>query len=120
VPGQAGEALALVDKALKKDPRNPYYLDTRGWALFHLKRLDEAETALRAAAEGANTPTINGHLADVLRERGKVQEALAFYDQALAASDLDDDKRKDLEKKRDALQAPAGASQPAPAASPKP
>jgi tetratricopeptide (TPR) repeat protein len=120
-PGQAGEAIALIDKVLKKEPRNPHYLDTRGWALFHLKRLDEAEGVLRTAMEGSSSATIKGHLADVLRERGKAQDALAFYEQALAGSGLDDRERKELEKKRDALQAANAASaSPAPAASPRP
>lgn len=123
-PGQASEALALIDKVVKKEPRNPYYLDTRGWALFHLKRLEEAEAVLRAAAEGSNSATIKGHLADVLRERGKGQEAFGLYEQALAQSGLDDRERKDLEKKRDALQVSASSSSvpasSAPPPSPKP
>lgn len=120
-PGQAAEALTLIDKVLKKDPREPHYLDTRGWALFHLKRLDEAETVLRAAAEGSSSATIKGHLADVLRERGRAQEALALYEQALAGSGLDDRERKDIEKKREALQtANAASASPAPVASPRP
>ncbi len=86
-----------------------------------MKRLDEAETVLRAAAEGSSSATIKGHLADVLRERGRAQEALALYEQALAGSGLDDRERKDIEKKREALQtANAASASPAPAASPRP
>lgn len=120
---QAGEALTLIDKALKKEPRNPSYLDTRGWALFHLKRLEEAESVLRTAAAGLEDGTIQGHLADVLRARGKTAEALAFYERALADADLEKDERKELENSRDALKpgaASSGPGSPSPAPTPKP
>ena len=52
------EALQLIEKAVALDPENGAYLDSLGWALFRLDRLDEAEQyAARAPSPSrATTP----------------------------------------------------------------
>jgi Flp pilus assembly protein TadD len=77
------EALDLIGKALKKQPKNPAYLDTKGVVLFRMKRLAEAELALRDALALYEDPEVLDHLADVLDARGKRTEALQLYDRAL-------------------------------------
>jgi Flp pilus assembly protein TadD len=41
------EALALVDRALRSDPNNPYYLETRGYVLYRLGRVDEGHALIK-------------------------------------------------------------------------
>ena len=61
------EALALVTKALDKDPNNGAYLDSLGWVYYKMNRLPEAEENLRQAL--LRTPrdaTVHDHMGDVL------------------------------------------------------
>src|SRR5204862_162304 len=50
------EAFRFIEKAVAIDPENGAYLDSMGWALFRLDRLDQAEQFLRKAVgkPGAN------------------------------------------------------------------
>jgi len=87
-PATAAEGLAMIDRSLKKAADDPSLLDTRGWALFQLRRFAEAEAALRSAVEGREDPEILEHLGDVVRAQDRAAEALALYERALAAPDV--------------------------------
>jgi tetratricopeptide (TPR) repeat protein len=64
------DALALVTRALQVSPNNPNYLDTRGWVLFKLGKVEEAVTALESAAkQSPNDPSIQAHLAIARRQK---------------------------------------------------
>lgn len=114
-PATAAEGLDRIERALKNNPDVPEFLDTKGWALFHLRRLPEAETVLRAAAEGREDADILEHLGDVVRERGRAAEAVALYERALEAPDVTSKSRASLQAKIDrARGAAASPSPPAP------
>jgi tetratricopeptide (TPR) repeat protein len=71
-----GEALTLIEQAVKIDPNNPSYLDSLGWAYFKLDKFDEAERyLLRAAGLDFSSPTIQEHLGDVYKKQGKRDQA---------------------------------------------
>lgn len=97
------EALTLVDRALVVEPTNPAYLDSRGWALFKLGRVAEAEAPLvQAATALAGSSVIQFHLAEVLAALGKRAEAAARLERALAGDMVDID-RATLERRLAAL-----------------
>ncbi len=100
------EALQLIEKAIALDPENGAYLDSLGWAMFRLDRVDKAEQFLRRAVDkpGANAVVLD-HLGDVLRRRGSVREAVEYWRKALQAEDEGEDlDRAGVERKiRDAM-----------------
>jgi len=78
------ESYDLITAALEKDPGNGAYLDSLGWALFRLGRLEEAETALqKAVLKTPKDPTVHHHLAETLMKMGKVREAAAEWQVSL-------------------------------------
>jgi tetratricopeptide (TPR) repeat protein len=84
------EALGLIERAVALDPENSAYLDSLGWALFRLERLELAEQNLRkAVAKGSRNAVVLAHLGDVLERRGNVREALDYWQRALAGEDED-------------------------------
>jgi tetratricopeptide (TPR) repeat protein len=93
------EAIGFIERALKVDPNNPAYLDSLGWALFKNGRIDEAEPPLRKAADALPTQSvIQDHFGDVLVRLGKLNEAIAAWERALAGDGADID-RTAIEKK---------------------
>lgn len=61
-------AVECCRKAIRRQPRNPAYLDSLGWAYFKLGNIDEARTTLRAALEAApGNKDIASHLREVVR-----------------------------------------------------
>src|SRR6185295_15021055 len=76
---------------LKTDPENGAYLDSMGWALFRMDRLEQAEQYLRRAVEKSANAVVLDHMADVLKRRGSVREALEFWRRALKAEDDGED-----------------------------
>jgi len=93
------EALALIEKALKLQPDNPSVLDSRGWALFKLGRLAEAERDLRRALESLPSAVVLDHLGDVLAAQGRPAEAEAAWRQALEQRDATDERRTAIQRK---------------------
>jgi tetratricopeptide (TPR) repeat protein len=82
------EALALITKALDKEPNNGAYLDSLGWVYFKMNRLQEAEENLRQAL--IRTPrdaTVHDHMGDVLLRESKVREAIAQWQISLQEFD---------------------------------
>jgi tetratricopeptide (TPR) repeat protein len=78
------EALAMIQKALERDPNNGAYLDSLGWAYYHLGRFPEAEDAMRRSVElTPHDPTMRDHYAEVLFKQSKVREAIAQWEISL-------------------------------------
>jgi tetratricopeptide (TPR) repeat protein len=73
------EAYALVDKALKLAPEDPFIMDSMGWVQFRLGKFDEAERLLRRAYELRPDPEIAAHLGEVLWVKGKREDAKKFW-----------------------------------------
>jgi tetratricopeptide (TPR) repeat protein len=86
------EALAFLEKAVSLDPENGAYLDSLGWALYRLDRLERAEEQLRKAVSKIGTNgVVLDHLGDVLKRRGAVREALDYWRRALEGDDESDE-----------------------------
>jgi tetratricopeptide (TPR) repeat protein len=80
------EAIALVGRALDKEPDNGAYLDSLGWAHFRKGDLNEAEKYLRAAAERMpDNAEVLDHLGDLHAKRGRWQDAIAVWTRALGS-----------------------------------
>ncbi len=101
------EALKLIDEALKASPTNPYYLDSRGWALFRLGRMEEAARCLERSLEGEEHPVSLEHLGDVLQSLGRTSEAQDAWRRAMEHDDAKDDLRARVRIKLEARISPA-------------
>lgn len=86
---EPGRAHSLAVKANRLSPANAGYLDTLGWALARLGRLQEAETTLRKSIALAkkessqNLSEIYYHLGFVCRELSRHDEAKEYLTLAL-------------------------------------
>lgn len=77
------EALTLIKKALSLSPNDFYILDSMGWALYRVGRLDEAADYLKRARELRNDPEVAAHLGEVLWVMGDRDGARDVWDTAL-------------------------------------
>jgi len=78
------EALVMIQRAVKAQPKNPAFLDSLGWAYFKLGKLDEAERYLSDAIQIApSSTTIHEHLGDINDRQGKAEQARASWAKAL-------------------------------------
>jgi tetratricopeptide (TPR) repeat protein len=100
------EALELIQKAVAAEPTNGAYLDSLGWVLYRLNRLDEAaEQLLRSLERGSRDPTVHDHLGDVYSSQNKLKDAISQWDKALrewhsnAPSDVDQVEVAKIQKK---------------------
>lgn len=73
------EAEALVEKALKLAPDDPFILDSMGWVQFRLGKLQEAEDLLRRAYEMRADVEIAAHLGEVLWVKGRKEDAQRLW-----------------------------------------
>lgn len=77
-------SVQYIRRALEQDPANGAYLDSLGWALFKLNRLDEAESNLQQASRQLLTNSvIQDHLGQVLYRLGRYDEAVVAWQRAL-------------------------------------
>jgi tetratricopeptide (TPR) repeat protein len=67
---RAAEGYALIEKAYKLSPEDPFIQDSMGWALYRMGKLDDAETYLRRAMAGRPDAEIAAHLGEVLWVKG--------------------------------------------------
>ncbi len=82
--GKLEECLAPLQKCLSMDPGHNHAAVAVGVALTKLKRHDEAEIVLRAAAAiQPDESLIQQNLAALLARAGKMNEALAYFRQAV-------------------------------------
>ena len=78
------EALAMIQRAVDRDPNNGAYLDSLGWVYYRLGKLPEAEDNMRRAVElTPHDPTMRDHYAEVLFKASKVREAIAQWEASL-------------------------------------
>ena len=77
------EAYELIRKALELRPTDFYILDSMGWVLYRLGRLDEAIEYLRKALNIRQDPEIAAHLGEVLWVRGEREQAKEVWESAL-------------------------------------
>jgi tetratricopeptide (TPR) repeat protein len=76
-------AIALVQKAVQKEPKNGFFLDSLGWLHFKLKNYPEAEKYLNAAlAIEPNEPVILEHLGELKYTLGDLSSALKLFESA--------------------------------------
>lgn len=64
-------ALEMSSRAVEREPDNAAYLDTYGWILYRLGRLEEARTALRHAVSIYESSETMQHYSEVLRALGE-------------------------------------------------
>ena len=84
------EAYALIDKALKMAPGDPFIMDSMGWVQFRLGHLDEAEQLLRQAYALRGDPEIAVHLGEVLWVKGDKSGAQKIWQEAQAKDPKND------------------------------
>lgn len=80
---RAGEGLALIERAHKLSPDDPFILDSMGWAHFRMGRLDDAEKYLRRALAGRPDAEIAAHLGEVLWAKGERAHAQEVWQSQL-------------------------------------
>ena len=76
------EAEKLIRKAIKFDPDNPAIIDSLGWVLFKLGRLDESLVELQRAYDAFDDHEVAAHLVEVLVALKRRDEALALLVEA--------------------------------------
>lgn len=80
------EGLDLIEKALKLEPADPFILDSMGWALFRLGRIDDAVTYLRRAMAERPDAEIAAHLGEVLWAKGEHSAAQEVWQSQLKST----------------------------------
>lgn len=84
------EALEFIDAALKIEPYDHYILDSKGWILYRMGRLDDAILYLKRALDIIPDAEIAAHLGEVLWIKGDKREALKIWEAALEATPEND------------------------------
>jgi tetratricopeptide (TPR) repeat protein len=85
--GQGDRAVTLLDRAIEQDPTASEAYFAKALLLLNLKRLPEAEQAVRAGiARNPESPVGQYHLGRILLEAGKLEEAAASFDRAIAVN----------------------------------
>jgi tetratricopeptide (TPR) repeat protein len=80
------EALVLIERALALNPDDAATIDSMGWVLYRLGRLDEALVHLRRAYELQDDGEIAAHLGEVLWVSGRRDEARQVWRKAQQAA----------------------------------
>jgi tetratricopeptide (TPR) repeat protein len=76
------EALQLIDRARAASPDEAAIIDSYGWVLYRLGKVEEALAQLRRAFTLMKDPEIAAHLGQVLWEQGQRDEARRYFDEA--------------------------------------
>lgn len=80
------EARELIAKALSLTPDDPFIVDSLGWVLYRLGRLDESLGALERAYRLRADPEIAAHLGEVLWQLGRKDDARKLIREALKSN----------------------------------
>jgi Flp pilus assembly protein TadD len=67
-------AVDCCRRAVRRQPRNPAYLDSLGWAYYRLGKTDEARDVIRSALEAApGNKEIAGHLREIMHGQSEAR-----------------------------------------------
>ena len=83
------EAYDLIRKALAISPNDFYILDSMGWVLYRMGRLDESITYLTKALSTRQDPEVAAHLGEVLWVKGDKAAARQIWETALQETPKD-------------------------------
>lgn len=82
-------ALGMIETAVRANPGDGYIVDSLGWALYKLGRLEEAVLVLEQAARlKPSDPEINDHLGDAYWRVGRQREAYFQWGMAIELDDI--------------------------------
>ncbi len=94
------KSLSMLEKANKLKSNDPYIIDSLGWALFKLKRYQEAKNYLQLALQLMPAdPIVNDHYGDVLWKNGKEIQARYYWNYVLNLEKSEKDLKEKVEKK---------------------
>ena len=76
----------MSEKTILAEPDNPTFLDTYGWILYRLGRLEEARAQFNHAKlyGGNDNAVILDHFATVLYDLGEYRLAFSYWEKAVA------------------------------------
>ena len=78
------KSLSMLEKANKLKSNDPYITDSLGWALFKLKRYEEAKNFLQLAVKLLPAdPIVNDHYGDALWKNGNKIQARYYWNYVL-------------------------------------
>jgi len=83
---RTAEGAALIERAHKLDPKDPFILDSMGWAQFRMGNFDAAETYLRQALTERGDAEIAAHLGEVLWAKGERTRAREVWQSQLKST----------------------------------
>ena len=94
------KSLSMLEKANKLRSNDPYIIDSLGWALFKLKRYQEAKKYLQLAVRLMPAdPIVNDHYGDALWKTGHEIQARYYWNYVLNLEKTEDDLKKIVEEK---------------------
>ena len=94
------DAYNYIKRAYKLSPRDFYILDSMGWVLYRLGRLDESIDFLQKALDLRNDPEVAAHLGEVHWVMGNKKAAKIVWETALQDTPADDRLLKVIERFR--------------------
>jgi tetratricopeptide (TPR) repeat protein len=83
---RTAEGLALIERAHTLEPKDPFILDSMGWAQFRMGNLDAAEGFLRQALTERPDAEIAAHLGEVLWAKGEQARAREVWQSQLKST----------------------------------
>ena len=92
--------LEMLEKANNLKSNDPYIIDSLGWALFKLKRYEEAKHHLQSAVKlMPSDPIVNDHYGDVLWKNGNKIQARYYWSYVLNLEDTEEDLKDNIKNK---------------------
>ena len=93
-------SLEMLKKANQLEPNDGYITDSLGWALFKLKKYEEAKKYMQLAVKlMASDPIVNDHFADVLWMNNNTIQARYYWNYVLRLEKTEDKLKKEIEYK---------------------
>ncbi len=94
------KSLSMLEKANRLRSNDPYITDSLGWALFKLKRYEEAKEHLELAIRLLPAdPIVNDHYGDALWKNGNEIQARYYWNNVLNLETTEDELRKTIKDK---------------------
>ena len=94
------KALEMLKKANDLKSNDPYIIDSLGWALFKLKKYEDAKYYLQSAVKLMPAdPVVNDHYGDVLWMNGDKIQARYYWNYVLNLKETEKDMRDDINNK---------------------